>query len=100
MSDYLPAVRGGLFPSRLERATDQAVARIEAQSIAARSSDRAALQRLADTTELGMKAAAYLGNLEDALVAAAPTAREEIRAVRQAGTIGVIGIVGRAGMGF
>ena len=47
-----------------------------------------------------MQAAAYLASVEEALVEFAPGARAEVRAVRQAGTIGIIGYVSRAASGF
>ena len=51
MTDYLPAARGGLFPSSVDRATDKALERIEAGAVLARSADRAAISRAATTTE-------------------------------------------------
>ena len=98
-SDNLPALSGGLFPSRLDRQVSKALTQINATSMVAMHRDQARLDRIADTTERGMVRAAQLGVLEATLVQAAPSAAGYIHASAVGGAIGIVGVIHDAGRG-
>ena len=61
MSDNLPTLSSGLFPSKLDRQVGRALSQIDAASMVAVHRDQARLERIAGTTERGMVRAAQLG---------------------------------------
>ena len=99
MPDNLPALTGGLLPSRLERQVGRALSQIDAASMVASHRDQARLDRVAGTAERGMVRAAQLGALEAALIQSAPNAAGYVHAVTTAGALGIASVVYEAGRG-
>jgi hypothetical protein len=99
-SDYLPAPRAGLFASSLDRQTKRTLNGIQSQSLIGRSGDRARIERITHTTELGMFASAHLSEIDRMLCRAYPEAEEEIRTMHRAGVIGIASVIHRAGLGL
>ena len=99
MSDHLPALTGGLLPSRLDRQVSKALAQIDAASMVAMHRDQAHLDRIAGTTRRGMQRAAELGVLEATLVQMAPNAAGYVHACAVGGAIGLAGVVHDASRG-
>jgi hypothetical protein len=93
MPSNLPAVRGGLLPTTLERQTGRALARIEAAHLVAVHHDQARLDRVATTAERGMVRAAQIGVVEASLVQMAPHAAGYVHATAVAGAIGIASVV-------
>jgi hypothetical protein len=99
MPDNLPALSGGLLPSRLGRQVSKALVQIEAASMVASHRDRARLDRIASTTERGMVRAAQVGVLEATLGQMAPNAVGYIHASAIGGAISIACVVHDAGRG-
>jgi hypothetical protein len=99
MSDNLPALSGGLFPSRLDRQVSKALAQLDANTMLATRRDAAQLERITETTQRGMLAVSHLASVEAALAQATPHAAAQLRAVACAGAIGIVGVVHDAGRG-
>ncbi len=99
MSDNLPALSGGLFPSKLDRQVSKALSQIDASTTIASRRDLARLERVTQTTQHGMIAVSHLASIEAALMDAAPHAAGRIHAVACAGAIQIVGIVHDAGSG-
>jgi hypothetical protein len=97
MPDNLPAIPGGLFPSKLDRRVSRALGQIDASTIVAGRRDLARLERVAQTTQHGMVAVSHLASVEVALMEATPHAAGRIHAVACAGAIQIVGIVHDAG---
>ena len=74
MPDNLPAVRGGLLPSKLDRQLARALAQVEASTTLACRQDEARLDRVAGTPERGMMRAAQVGAMEATLIQNVPNA--------------------------
>jgi hypothetical protein len=100
MSDNLPALTGGLFPSKLDRQVAKALSQIDASASVAARRDLARLERVAQTTQHGMVAVSHLASVEAALMEATPHAAGRIHAVACAGAIQIASIVHEAGRGF
>jgi hypothetical protein len=99
MPDNLPALSGGLLPSKLDRQVSKALARIDASSMVATHGDQVRLDRIAGTAERGMMRAAQIGVLEVTLAQMAPNAAGYIHASAVAGAINLAGVVHDAGRG-
>jgi len=97
MTDNLPALSGGLFPSKLDRQTSRALARIDAGALVASHGDQARIDRAAGTAERGMVRAAQLGALEATLAQSVPTAAGYVHAVATSGVMGIVAAVCEAG---
>lgn len=99
MPHNLPALTGGLLPTRLDRQVSKALVQIDAASIVASHRDQARLDRIAGTTERGMVRAAQIGVLEATLAQMAPNAAAYVHASAVAGAISIAGVVHDAGRG-
>ncbi len=99
MSENLPALSGGLFPSKLDRQVSRALARIDAGVLVASHRDQTRIDRVAGTTERGMVRAAQIGALEAALAQNVPSSAGYVHAVATAGAIGIVAAVYEAGRG-
>jgi hypothetical protein len=99
MPDNLPALTGGLLPSRLDRQVSKALVQIDAASMVASHRDLARMDRIAGTAERGMVRAAQIGVLEATLSQMAPNAAAYVHASAVAGAIGIAGVVHDAGWG-
>jgi hypothetical protein len=97
MSDNLPALTGGLFPSKLDRRVSKALSEIDGSTTVTLRQDMARLERVAQTTQHGMIAVSHLASVEAALMDATPHAAGRIHAVACAGAIQIVGIVHDAG---
>jgi hypothetical protein len=93
MSENLPALSGGLLPSKLDRQLSRELARIEANTVLASRRDQARIERVAGTAERGMLRAAQIGALEATLAHSLPNAAAYVHASAVAGAIGIAGVV-------
>ena len=99
MPDNLPALSGGLFPSKIDRQVGRALAQIDAGALVASHRDQARIDRVAGTTERGMVRAAQLGALEATLAQNVPSSAGYVHAVATAGAMGIVAAVYEAGRG-
>ncbi|HEY1688028.1 MAG TPA: hypothetical protein VGF95_04110 [Solirubrobacteraceae bacterium] len=96
-SNDLPALSGGLFPTKHNRQIARALARIDSGTTLAIRQDRAQIERIAQTTQDGMVAVCQLAGLEASLAQLTPHAAGRIEAVAVAGAIQIVGVVHNAG---
>jgi hypothetical protein len=90
---------GGLYPTRLDRQVGKALDRIEASNIVAKRRDVARIERITETSEVGMLAVGRLGMVEAAVAQATPHVAPGLRAIQCAAVLGIAGVVHDAGRG-
>lgn len=100
MPDHLPAVTGGLFPTKTERQLEKEVERISARATVAIVRDRAELARIGATTKLGMRIACDVSADEALLAPSDPLVQARVRLIADAGSLCIAGVVKDAGAGF
>jgi hypothetical protein len=90
---------GSLFPSRINRQVEKALAQIDASTLVAIRRDEARLDRVAGTAERGMIRAARIGALEASLGQVNPHAAAYVHASAVAGALGIAEVVYDAARG-
>jgi hypothetical protein len=98
MSNEL-ARTGGLYPAKLDRQLGRSLSHIEASNILAKRRDLARIERITETSEVGMLAVGRLGLVEAAVAQATPHVAPGLRAIQCAAVLGIAGVVYDAGQG-
>jgi len=100
MPSNLPALRGGLFPTRAEKQIERAAEQINARATVAMLCDRAEIARVRETTKAGLRAVHAISAEEALLAPNDPLTQARLRVVADAGALCIAGIVRDAGDGF
>jgi tRNA A37 threonylcarbamoyltransferase TsaD len=100
VSNNLPVITSGIFPSKLDRQVSKALSRLDANQLVALREDQLQVDRVATTAERGMARAAQIGAFEATLVSVAPNAAAYVHASAVAGAIGIAGVVHDAARGL
>jgi hypothetical protein len=90
---------GGLYPAKLDRQLGKALDHIEASNLLAKRRDLARIERITETSEVGMVAVGRLGLVEAAVAQATPHVAPGLRAIQCAAVLGIAGVVHDAGRG-
>lgn len=90
---------GSLFPSKLDRQTHRALARLDADTTLTIRQDRAQIERITETTQTGMVAISQMAGVEAVLCGATPHAAGRIQAAAIAGAVQIVGVIHRTGSG-
>jgi hypothetical protein len=91
---YLPALRGGLYPARVDRQAARALERLETGAHLARCSGLLRIERIVDAAER----VAHISAMESVLVQAVPHADARLRQIADAGAAGIARVVLEAGL--
>jgi hypothetical protein len=90
---------GSLFPARIDRQAERALARLDAGTTLAIRHDRARIERITETTQTGMVAIGQMAGLEAALCGTTPHAAGRIQAAAVAGAVQIVGVIHSTGSG-
>jgi hypothetical protein len=90
---------GALYPTKLDRQLGKALDHIEASNIVAKRRDLARIERITETSEVGMLAVGRLGLVEAAVAQTTPHVAPGLRVIQCAAVLGIAGVVDDAGRG-
>jgi hypothetical protein len=92
MTDLVPYT-GELLPSRIERQTSRALARVRGRQAVLSTQEVARVETLAAVTETALLATSHLAAVEALLVTRTPRAEERLRHLADAAAVGMTEIV-------
>jgi hypothetical protein len=93
MADLVPWTGSLLAPSRIERQTGRAVARVQARQAVVTAQQIGRVETIADVTEAALLATSHIAALESLLVTRTPRAEERLRHISDAAALGMTEIV-------
>jgi hypothetical protein len=100
VTDHLPTLYGGVFPSRVERQASRALHHIDVATAVALRADAARIGRITETTKRGMRAACRISAEEILITRGDPLTEARVRMVADRGVACIANVVEGTGGGF